>query len=176
MKEFFKKSGKKVWIWLLLLGIIIYGCSTIEIHRNKKFSTREKIINPVSCTIEIRCDSILDNEDMLSNPGLKKYIPKDGVILPSTEVIVEKGQSVYDVLTFITEEKDIQMESQLSAGFGTQYVQGINHIYEKNVGKYSGWLYSVNGQMPNYGCSDYIVRKNDTILWEYTCGDELKFD
>lgn len=171
MTEKLKKIHKNYIQLMLCVILILAGLIFIHIYKDKQHHEKKEIVNPVTCTIEIRCDSVLDNRKLLSNPGLKKYIPDDGVILPPTMVVVEKGQSVYDVLKKITYEKEIQMESQLSTAFQSQYVQGLNHLYEKNFGQYSGWLYYINDKMPDYGCSEQIVEENDKILWEYTCGE-----
>ena len=63
-----------------------------------------------TCTISIDCKTALDNMDNL-NEGLKSMIPEDGVILPETEVKLEGGESVYDVLVEVCKANDIQIES-----------------------------------------------------------------
>lgn len=45
----------------------------------------------------------------------------------------------------------------------------INHLYEFDCGKESGWMYKVNGWFPNYGCSACKVENGDDIVWCYTC-------
>ncbi|MFR4318181.1 MAG: DUF4430 domain-containing protein [Eubacterium sp.] len=66
------------------------------------------------------------------------------------------------------------MEASFAAK--TAYVEGINNIYEFSCGKLSGWMYEVNGEYPNVGCSDYKVKDKDVIEWHYTCnlGEDLK--
>ena len=49
------------------------------------------------------------------------------------------------------------------------YIEGINYLYEFDGGTLSGWMYKVNGQFPNYGCSQYFVEDGDEIVWMYTC-------
>ena len=55
------------------------------------------------------------------------------------------------------------------------YIEGINNLYEFDGGRNSGWMYSVNGWYPNYGCGTYKVKENDVIKWNYTCdlGNDL---
>ena len=59
---------------------------------------------------------------------------------------------------------------------GTAYIEGINNIYEFSCGELSGWMYCVNGEYPNVGCSDYKIKDGDNIEWYYTCdlGEDLK--
>ena len=53
-----------------------------------------------TCTIEIRCDTILNNMGQLS-PGKEGYVPSGGIILRTTTVGFNKGETVFDVLNRI---------------------------------------------------------------------------
>lgn len=125
-----------------------------------------------SCTFTIDCKTILDNKDMLKK-GLEKYVPDDGVIFSGT-VGFNGGESVYDILRRICDENEIQMEASFTPAFNSYYVEGINNLYEFDCGQGSGWMYSVNGVFPNYGCSSYKPVNNDKIAFRYTC--ELGYD
>ena len=120
--------------------------------------------------LTIRCDTILGNWSDL-DPALKyeKYVPSDGVILMRTEYVLRKGDTVYDVLDRAIRHNQIQMECIYSQNYGSVYVQGINHLYEFSCGELSGWMYMVNGEFPNYGCSKYELKDGDEIVWCYTC-------
>ena len=120
--------------------------------------------------LTIRCDTILDNWNDL-DPALKyeKYVPSDGVILMRTEYVLRPGDTVYDVLDRAVRHNKIQMECIYSQNYGSVYVQGINHLYEFSCGELSGWMYMVNGEFPNYGCSKYELKDGDEIIWCYTC-------
>jgi len=120
--------------------------------------------------LTIRCDTILDRWDDL-DPSLKheKYVPEDGVILMRTEYVLRPGDTVYDVLDRAIRHNQIQMECIYSQNYGSVYVQGINHLYEFSCGELSGWMYMVNGEFPNYGCSKYELKDGDEIVWCYTC-------
>ena len=48
------------------------------------------------------------------------------------------------------------MASRYTPLYKSYYVEGINQLYEFDCGKNSGWMYSVNGEYPNYGASSYI--------------------
>ena len=122
----------------------------------------------MSCTIEIRCDTILNNMKDLEK-GLDEFVPSDGTILPTTTVTFTQGETVLDVLNRICEEWGIQLEYSWTPLYGSYYVEGINHLYEFSCGQQSGWMYKVNGWFPNYGCSKYILDDGDEIVWCYTC-------
>lgn len=120
--------------------------------------------------LTIRCDTVLDNWENL-DPALKyeEYVPSDGVILARTEYVLREGDSVYDILDRAVRHNKIQMECVYTQNYGSIYVQGINHLYEFSCGELSGWMYTVNGAFPNYGCSKYLLSDGDEIVWCYTC-------
>ena len=122
----------------------------------------------MSCTIEIRCDTILNNMGDLKK-GLDEFVPSDGTILPTTTVTFTQGESVFDVLKRICDEYGIQIEYTWTTKYGSTYIEGINYLYEFSCGQQSGWMYKVNGWFPNYGCSKYILDDGDEIVWCYTC-------
>ena len=99
----------------------------------------------------------------------KEFLPADGVILRKTTVTFKEGETVFDVLKRVCKENNIQMESSYTPGYDNYYIEGINQIYEKDCGTKSGWMYSVNGTFPNYGCSDYKLKNGDEVEWRYTC-------
>ena len=122
----------------------------------------------MSCTIEIRCDTILNNMQDLK-PGLDVYVPDSGTILPTTTITFTEGETVFDVLKRICDARGIQIEYSYTPMYGSYYVEGINNLYEFDCGQQSGWMYKVNGWFPNYGCSEYILDAGDEIVWCYTC-------
>ena len=122
----------------------------------------------LECTIEIRCDTILDNMENLT-ADKESYVPANGCILSTSTVEFEKGETVYDVLSRVCSYAGIQMEASWTPLYNSYYVEGINHLYEFDCGNQSGWMYQVNGWHPNYGCSAYTLKDGDAIVWRYTC-------
>ena len=53
--------------------------------------------------------------------------------------------------------------------YNTAYIEGIANLYEFDCGELSGWMYRVNGEFPNVGCSLYKLKDGDTVEWVYTC-------
>ena len=121
-----------------------------------------------SCTLTIQCHTLLDNMDNVKE-SKKKYVPSSGVILKKTKVTFTEGETVYDILKRTCKTAGIQLEVSYSGGYGSYYVEGIGHLYEFDCGRESGWVYSVNGRQPNYGCSSCVVQEGDNIVWSYTC-------
>ena len=121
-----------------------------------------------TCTITIRCDTILDNLDNL-DAGKEAYVPSNGVILATSTVEFEDGETVFDVLNRVCEYAGIQIEYSWTPLYNSYYIEGINNLYEFDCGNESGWMYKVNGWFPNYGCSSYTLEDGDDIVWCYTC-------
>jgi len=118
-------------------------------------------------TLIISVATILDNMHRLAD-GKAELIPSDGIIFKKS-VIFYEGESVFNVLQRETKRNRIHMESVNTPFYNSAYVEGINNIYEFDVGERSGWMYSVNGAFPNYGSSRCILNDGDVIKWLYTC-------
>lgn len=121
-----------------------------------------------TCTIAIRCDTILDNMADLTE-GKNKYVPANGVILATSKLSFEEGETVFDVLKRACSLAGIQLEYSWTPMYNSHYIEGINHLYEFDCGPESGWMYKVNGWFPNYGASVYTLKDGDVIVWTYTC-------
>lgn len=121
-----------------------------------------------TCTIYIECSTVFNNMDKLDK-DLIDIIPKNGVILSKRTVTFNEGESVFDVLQRVCKENKIHMEASFTAVYNSAYVEGINNLYELDCGSGSGWMFSVNGWFPNYGCSRYQLKQGDVVEWRYTC-------
>ena len=121
-----------------------------------------------TCTLSVRCDTILDNMDWL-DPEKVELVPEDGVIFPATEVTFYEGESVFNVLQREMRKAGIHMEFEDTPMYNPAYIEGINNLYEFDCGELSGWMYKVNDWFPNYGCSRYQLQPGDVVEWVYTC-------
>ena len=122
--------------------------------------------------IEISCADILSHMDKLDpNLNSPEFLPADGVILPLTEYVLRPGDTVFDLLQRTVRYNHIQMEFQGADknAFGSVYIQGINYIYEFSCGPQSGWVFYVNGEFPDRGCSTYELKDGDKVSWQYSC-------
>lgn len=131
---------------------------------NKPNQTQQKP-KTKTVTIAISCKTAIKNE-VNKKPGFT-HLPSSGIILSTMKVDIESGDTVFDVLVKATSKKGVHMEY---TGSGSSiYVEGIDNLYEFDGGKDSGWMYSVNGVYPNYGCGSYKLKGNEVIKWNYTC-------
>ena len=119
------------------------------------------------CTIAIYCSTILDNWDNL-DPAKAEFVPDDGVILAAVTAGFSEGETVFNVLERVCTAYDIQLEYSWTPLYNSYYIEGINHLYEFDCGAESGWMYKVNGWLPNYGCSAYTLTGGESIVWCYT--------
>lgn len=121
-----------------------------------------------TCTLSVRCDTILKNLDWLS-PEKRELVPEDGVIYKERTVTFYEGENVFELLTRELKRNKIHMEFKNTPIYNSAYIEGINNIYEFDCGELSGWMYRVNGIFPNYGCSGYLLKDGDRVEWVYTC-------
>ena len=121
-----------------------------------------------TCTLSVSCATILDNMN-LCDPEKRELVPEDGWILKPMTVTFAENESVFNVLQRTLKEQGIHMEFEYTPAYHTAYIEGINNLYEFDVGELSGWMYSVNGWFPIYGCSRYRLHDGDVVEWKYTC-------
>lgn len=110
--------------------------------------------------ITITCSRVIDNPDLSTDTEL----PEDGIML-DTYVAVKNGDSVFTALKAAADDNDISLS--YTGSRGSVYLSGINGLYEKQCGRYSGWKYSVNNVYPNVGCGGYTLSDGDSILFGY---------
>lgn len=131
----------------------------------KKESTKKESL---SCTITIRCDTILQNLGQLDG-AKREYVPKNGCLLAKTNVTFEKGATVFDVLKQVCKKKKIQLEYSWTPVYNNYYIEGMGQLYEFDCGYESGWVYLVDGKQASYGCSSYKLKGGEEIVWAYSC-------
>lgn len=122
----------------------------------------------LTATLSVTSKTILNNMDKFNKDKLE-VLPKDGVIYSARQVSFNEGESVFDVLLREMKKNKIHMEFEMTPIYNSNYVEGINNIYEFDCGELSGWMYKVNNWFPNYGSSRYKLKNGDVIEWIYTC-------
>ena len=119
-----------------------------------------------TCTITIECKSILDNMDDLKS-GHEAYVPKNGIILSEYEATFNGKATVYDLLKKACDDNKIPYNAKTT--IYSVYISGINNLDEFDCGGDSGWLYYVNGKMPNVSCDSIKLKDGDKVVFSYTC-------
>ena len=119
------------------------------------------------CTLTILCDTLYAHPEMC-DAALYAILPENGVILDTVEIPISDGTTVFDVLSEACRSGNIHMEHSTSPVYNTVYIEGIANVYEFDGGPLSGWMYSVNGEYPNFGASFYRLQDGDEIVIRYT--------
>lgn len=122
----------------------------------------------LTCTLEIRCDVLLDKQDRMTAEKAA-LVPEDGTLLAVMEVEFTGGESVFDVFRKVLREEKIHFEYVDASMYDSVYIEGIGNLYEYDCGPQSGWMYSVNDVYPGLGCSAYTLADGDVIVFNYTC-------
>ncbi len=129
--------------------------------------TKDETSNQTACEQATAKDTIV----------LSIVISDSEIPLPPTEVEIEEGDTVLDVLIKMTKREKIQMDYRGGRG-ATAYVEGIDNVYEFDRGQGSGWMYRVNGVFPDRGVGVVPLLPGDCVEWLYTTdlGQDLGAD
>ncbi len=137
---------KKIFVLFLVLSCLLCACG-------KPQSSGE-----LSCTVTA---DVLDALASLPS-GEPSPLPVENGILLQKEVSFSAGESAYDVMLRTLQEEKIHYEVDT-----TKYFLGIGNIYAGDCGDMSGWLYSVNGESPTVGASQYTLQDGDELRFYY---------
>ena len=109
----------------------------------------------------------LDATEDIPSVTLSIVGPEDiGIILKQTEVKIEEGETVLDVLKKAAQENNIPIS--VRGRKSAAYVEGIDNLFEFDRGAKSGWVYRVNGGLSNKSAGAFTVKAGDVIEWIYT--------
>lgn len=80
----------------------------------------------------------------------------------TSELELDEGATAYDAL--VATGADVNAKE---SSYG-MYVAGINGVAEGDFGDMSGWLFAVNDEMAEVGCSELVLEDGDVVVWSYT--------
>ena len=165
-----KKDFLLLFAVVLALAVFLGGSQIQSVEEYYLAHLDDVAADSQTVTFAIDCASVFAHEKDL-DPAVKPYLPEDGIIFADAVLVLRPGDTVFDLLKRVCRAKAIQMEFQGADknAFGTVYVQGIQYLYEFSCGPYSGWTFTVNGEMPDRGCSDFHPEDGDAIRWVYSC-------
>jgi hypothetical protein len=142
----------------------------VTISDGKKSDTKEKNTDGKSLTATLEIEfTIVYNEENYANlrESLKKdgMLPESGYFAKDETLSFTDGDTVYSLLTAYCADNgiDLDCESPSENAYGTAYIKGIGGLYESDCTKNSGWVYSVDGESPDIGISDYVLSDGDSI-------------
>ena len=122
-----------------------------------------------TCTIQINC-ALLVGKDLNGTglEGMESLVPANGMILPTTKVALNPGDTVYDLTLRVVKAQKIHMATVGTQATGTLYVSAIANIYEKAYNSKSGWVYLINGTKPGIGSGVQKLKAGDALVWAYS--------
>ena len=94
-----KQKNKKLKKNLIILCLALVAIAAIGFSIAGKLKAQDKKPEDAKVTIEIRCDELSSNMDMLTDKALVDYVPKDGIIVKKTSFKIKSDETtVMDVL------------------------------------------------------------------------------
>ena len=128
--------------------------------------------NPGSATGEGKTEETPENPTP-EEPGSKNIVARltvspDGVNewLTATGYTLAEGSTAYDLIT-----KALEAAGMSCVGADKNYITAVSKngttLANLDKGPNSGWLYSVNGTVPNVGIQDYILKNGDSVKLYY---------
>lgn len=170
---------KKIWKIVIAVAVVAVCAVGITVGVLKFQSTEDYYrshLDDITADSEtvfltIDCSSILNHREDL-DPALdsEKYVPSDGMILPKTEYVLRKGDTAYQIFDRAVRHNRIAVEQDtFTESAEDVYVKSINQIGEGSCGAMSGWMFKVNGVIPEVGCGRLEIKDGDEIVFFYVC-------
>lgn len=105
-----------------------------------------------------------ENDDITVDVTIR---PDVGYWMKNKYVTVDEGATVYHAFIKALEGSGITQEGAESGYVSSMTYQGRT-LGEFTLGENDGWLYKVNGELPDVGLTSYEIEDGDSILWYYT--------
>jgi hypothetical protein len=83
------------------------------------------------------------------------------ILISEKKVPYNKGMTVMDAVV-----KNHEVETAYGGGFISS-IEGIKSTTESGIGRGYDWFYYVNDEEPKKGASDYILKPDDVLRWDY---------
>ncbi|MBQ3055179.1 MAG: DUF4430 domain-containing protein [Oscillospiraceae bacterium] len=128
-------------VFALCLVLILCGCQSV--------SNRD-----ATCRIVVSAQT-----DALTAECLE-LVPEDGVLLDET-VDFETGESLLSVMLRVMRKEKIPLVYEGS------FIKSIGGLAPGDAGPMSGWMFSINGELPMEGCDEILLSEGDLVEWTY---------
>lgn len=120
-------------------------------------------IEKISISFKLIGEENLGSDFVLTEDTKNTYI----TWIPTKEYEVKVGSTVGDVFKKALEDNGLKYR-----GLEKGYINTIQSpegywLGEFTNGKYSGWMYTVNGSHPSVGLNEYKLKGDEEIIWHY---------
>ncbi|MBS7370668.1 MAG: DUF4430 domain-containing protein [Oscillospiraceae bacterium] len=170
------QKQKRLLICAAVCGVISGGVWLLDLKTADEYYAQSGG-GDLSVTLSVSCENALSNLDMIDEQITPlSAIPQDGVIIGACTVSLETGETAFDALIYAAREKRIRVDYRSSV-YG-EYISGIGGVSEFGFGDMSGWIYRVNGEMPEVSAGAFALSDGDKVEFIYTCryGDTAGFE
>ncbi len=138
-----------------------------KLENDKEYTANLNITDFGGSSVQSKEFTISTNDSNINNPVVEEtayvYIEGyEGVILSRTEVEIEDGDTVEDVIERILNQEGISYRN--SGG----YISKIDGQAEFDKGADSGWMFKINGEFVEVGIDTINVDDGDYIKFLYT--------
>ena len=171
-----KIKEKRIVEYSIIALIIVIA--TLFLFKNIHFSVRynQDSYNEnqiYHATLSINFDQIYTEknykrlkEELKSDDAL----PENHCFADDETISFSENDTAFDVLLSYCEGNNLSIDYQKPSEniYKTAYIKGIGGLYEDDCTKRSGWVYTVNGDKPNVGMSDYVLEDGDDIVIYFT--------
>lgn len=89
-------------------------------------------------------------------------------------VTIPEGSTVYEAFEIALTEAEMRWQETQPNYIGKISMPNGSWLGEFDNGKYSGWMYTVNGSHPLLGLREYTLQDGDHIVWHYT--DDYRYE
>ncbi|MGN0649636.1 MAG: DUF4430 domain-containing protein [Oscillospiraceae bacterium] len=150
---------------LFLAGI---AAAFLDIKNPEEYYNQQFLGSGITVEISADCGNALARmDDICPEINPPEIIPPDGVVIAATEITLQEGATAFDALVAAAGQGRIRVDYTGSV-YGV-YVTGIGYIYEFGFGSQSGWMYRVNGEIPQVSAGEYTLSQGDFVEYIYTC-------
>lgn len=125
----------------------------------KQSTTKQAKKSGIDVSFTINCSAAVGEVD---------GVPGSGYFLSGAGVRVSAGANVYEALLKCCQAHGIAVVAS-NTMYG-MYVSSIGGLAEKEVGRMSGWTYTVNGNYPPKACDKYTLSDGDSVNFIYKAG------
>lgn len=105
----------------------------------------------ITVSLVVSCKNALKYDEAL---------PKSGCFLNEC-IEAEEGENAFSVLEAACKRQGLDIEAR------GNYIVAIGGLHEKQYTSASGWMYSVNGSLPNKPAKKYILKNGDKVEFYY---------
>lgn len=164
-----KKDLIVLFALLLLAALLIPGIDIKSV--DEYYLLHAEDVNPGDPTVTVLVDASAavaaggKTVDALLALG---DLPADGILLSETTLVLREGDSAFGLFVRAARIHRLTVEHEGSEkSLSGVYVKGVNGLSEFSCGASSGWLFTVNGRIPETSPSAYYPSDGDVIEWRY---------